>query len=124
MRPRVLTEAEIAQRRVAAVKHGAFAKHPANLQRRDYRSGRLLGKLQAAMGEDWPEPADLPVVKLYCKYVTMAEDALAASQADPDNMKLAERALSAGRVVLQYARELGLTPAERGHEPSSSFYAR
>ncbi|MHB8689323.1 MAG: hypothetical protein ACYDB4_19380 [Candidatus Dormibacteraceae bacterium] len=112
---RTLSAAEQRQREHAALKHGLQAKSSSALRVRNYRTTRLLTRLQEIMA-DLGRPiqeAELPASRAWAQLEVLATDLFAALQAGRGGEKALEQYLAVRRLQLTYANALGLTPAAR-----------
>jgi len=112
---RTLSPAEQRQREHAALRTGLRAKSSSMLRVRNYRTTRLLTRLQevlADLGRPIQE-AELPAARAWAQQEVLATDLFAAIQAGMGGEKALEQYLAVRRLQLSYGTALGLTPAAR-----------
>jgi hypothetical protein len=99
-----------------ALTHGAYARSKPALEVRARRVGRLVRRMRVAM--PWLQDSDIPTCKGWAELEILGATIFAALMTGLSNDKGEPRALidkhrSIRAVQLQYARELGMTPAAR-----------
>jgi hypothetical protein len=105
------------ERQVAQVKHGLYVRSTNGLRLRDEKVRRLVRRMRVAM--PWLEDADEPTARSWAQIEVLADMAhtilrkigITSNGSEPRRLLTDFRQLRLAQ--LQYARELGMTPASR-----------
>lgn len=116
-----LTPAGKAKASVNALRHGLYAKAGSALKLRSRRVRRLTQKVRQVC--PWLEDSDMPTVRAWCEleiigaaiFTTLETGGITTGlgEGDPKPRRLLAEYRALKQTQLQYARDLGLTPASR-----------
>lgn len=109
--PRVLTRAELQQRRVAARRHGLFARAAPNLRSRTIRVGHLVEQAYRELPD--LDRRDEATVRAWARAECRAVDCWARLDVDPTAVQLSDQWRQAEDLARKLRAELFLTPASR-----------